>query len=191
MRGLAERSPVGEMDESTRNRIRTAPINMQRASRILRTCVVPDRVRALINGFQSPQVWMVLTEPWCGDSAQSLPYIARMAECSEKILLRILLRDANPEVMDRYLTDGTRGIPKLVVFDEGGGELFRWGPRPRRGQEIFLQARAEGLEKKAALERLHLWYARDKGAEIEHELIDLLTGVARPDAWPIGGAGRP
>ena len=45
--------------------------------------------------------------------------------------LRMLRRDQHPEVMDRYLTNGSRSIPIVIVLDEEFRELGHWGPRPR------------------------------------------------------------
>ncbi len=167
-------APTEGMDETRRSRLRNAPLNYQRMSRILRTCEVPADLRRLLASISSSQLWMVLSEPWCGDSSQSIPIIAKLAECTSLITFRILLRDQNLDVMDQYRTAGTRGIPKLVAFDSQGNELFQWGPRPKGAQEVFLVAKSEGLTKAQALERVHLWYARDGGRSIQEEIGALL-----------------
>jgi hypothetical protein len=169
------RTPLTEkMDETRRSRLRNAPLNYQRTTRITRTYEVPDEPRRVLGSLRAPQLWMVLSEPWCGDSAQSLPILAKLAGCTPHITLRILLRDENPDIMDQYLTDGTRGIPKLVAFDEQGDELFQWGPRPRGAREEFLRAKAEGIDRAQALERVHLWYGRDCGWAVQEEITALL-----------------
>ena len=118
---------------------------------------------------------MVLTEDWCGDSAQNLPYIAKIAECNSLIKLRILPRDQNLDLMDLYLTDQkSRSIPKLVAFDEFGNELFQWGPRPYEAQKLVMELNALGLSKNEFNEKLHLWYGRNKGKSIENEFVELL-----------------
>jgi hypothetical protein len=140
----------------------------------MKSYVVTEDQQALLRQVVIPQRWMILSEPWCGDSAQAIPYIWKLAEASTGITCRILLRDENPEIMEQYLTNGTRGIPKLVAFATEGRELFRWGPRPRTAQEVFESARGSGLSKTDALERLHLWYGRDRGETIQREILDLL-----------------
>ncbi len=153
-----------------------APLNYRRMTRILRTYEVPADVRDTLISLDAPQIWMVLSEPWCGDSAQSLPIIAKFAGCAPKVTLRILPRDENLDIMDLYRTAGTRGIPKLVAFGQEGDELFQWGPRPAGAQEEFLRAKREGLEKAEALERVHRWYAKDCGRSIQEEIAALVRG---------------
>lgn len=181
----SRRIPTIDMDARSRNRMARLPINQQRTARILRTHSVPDDLRSRIGALTVPQFWMILTEPWCADSAQCIPYFVKFAECNERIQLCFLLRDQNPTVMDRYLTDGSRGIPKIVAFNVHGNEIFRWGPRPREGQELFQKGKAEGLPKEQTLERLHLWYGRNRGEAITAEFEALLNSPGlHPDSQP-------
>ncbi len=150
-------------------------LNLQRTRRIEKTYNVSDRLCSVVSAVGQPQLWMVLTEPWCGDSAQTLPYISRIAEVNPLIDLRILLRDEHPAVMDHYQTGGTRSIPKLVAFDNWGRELFTWGPRPRSAAILFQSVRASGAPKEKALEELHRWYGANKGKELESEFLELLA----------------
>jgi Thioredoxin len=149
-------------------------LNIQRMSRIDRSYEPGIDIRDEIEKLEDNQLWMVITENWCGDSAQNLPYIIKIASLNQKIELRIVLRDSNPDIMDNYLTNGTRSIPILVSFNEEGNELFRWGARPKAAQELVSTLKAQGLEKKYYLEKLHSWYARNKGADIENEILLLI-----------------
>lgn len=150
-------------------------LNLHRTERILRTWRPSADLAALAGGLIGPQTWLVLTETWCGDSAQCLPMIVRLAELAPGVTLRILLRDDNLEVMDRYLTEGKRAIPKLIAFGGDGGELLRWGARPAAAQAVMDDALAEGLEKVDRLERLHLFYGRDRGRALDGEFIELFS----------------
>jgi len=170
----AEQDVRGMPDEQV-ERIEFTRLNLNRMQRISRTYRVSDELDSLLQRIGRPQLWMVLTEPWCGDSAQCVPYVERMAARNEFIRLRLLLRDENLDVMDLYLTEGKRGIPKLVAFEADGQEVFRWGPRPRAAQAVFEEARASGLEKPQILEKLHLFYGRDRGRSIEAEFVGLLA----------------
>ncbi len=167
-------TPTDGLDEEDAERVGYTKLNLHRSQRIGRTYTVSDELGARLDRIAAPRIWMVLTEPWCGDSAQCLPHLAVMARRNPLIDLRILPRDENLDVMDLYLTGESRSIPQLVVFDTEGNELWRWGPRPAAAQVVFDQAKAEGLEKPALLERLHLWYGRDRGREVEREITGLV-----------------
>ena len=152
-----------------------AKLNLHRVGRIRRTWKPSDELAALAARLEGPQTWMILTEPWCGDSAQCLPCLELLAASRPGITLRYVLRDDNLEIMDRYLTDDKRSIPILVAFDSRGEELFRWGSRPAEAQAIITAALAEGLEKAARLEKLHLFYGRNRGRALDGELVAVLT----------------
>lgn len=152
-------------------------LNYQRSQRIEKSYNVSDELKAAVKSAKEKQLWMVITEAWCGDSAQTLPYIGKIASHNTGIDLRILLRDENPDIMDLYLTNGTRSIPKLVAFDEEGNELFTWGPRPKEAQKLINQWKSEGIVKPELYEKLHLWYGRNRGRELEEEFLEIFSNV--------------
>lgn len=172
-----ENADTDGMDDEEKNRMDTRKLNLQRTKRILKTYEVNTELKELITAIDSGQIWMVLTEDWCGDSAQVLPIIYKLSELNKKIDLRILERDRNTDIMDNYLTNGNRGIPKLVVFDLEGNELFNWGPRPEAAKKIVRDAKKTGIEKSEWQKTLHTWYAQDKGREVEKEFIEILSSV--------------
>lgn len=122
------------------------------------------------------QTWYIITEPWCGDGAQVTPFLAKMAEASKgKIQMKFLLRDENPEIMELYLTNGTRSIPKLVAVDSSGKELFTWGPRPKAAQDLLDEVKKDpSVDAHVKKERLHKWYADNKGLDVQNELVAVL-----------------
>ena len=79
--------------------------------------------------------------------------------------------------MDEYQTNGTRSIPKIVAFDSEGNELFTWGPRPKEAQQLITQWKNEGIVKPELYEKLHLWYGRNRGKNIEGEFLEILSSV--------------
>lgn len=149
-------------------------LNIHRMKRILKTYRPSEEIAEKVKTISREMTWMVITEDWCGDSAQNLPYIYKIAELNDKIKLIILERDSNLEIMDQYLTSGARSIPKLICFDDREHEIFRWGARPRGAAELMKNLKAEGMEKDKMIEKLHLWYANNKGKEIEAEFSELI-----------------
>lgn len=150
-------------------------LNRQRSERIEKNFSPSSQIIKAIKEIKKKQLWMVITETWCGDSAQNLPYIAKIARQNKNIDLRILLRDSNTDIMDLYLTDGTKSIPKLITFDEDGNELFIWGPRPKEAQKLIKKWKSEGIVKPKLYENLHLWYGRNRGKELEKEFVEILS----------------
>ena len=150
---------------------------LQRMNRWNKTAKVSEKMTHLMESIQESQIWLIITEAWCGDGAQSIPYLAKLVELNPKIKLRIIMRDEYPEIMDAYLTNGARSIPKLVAFTEDMKvELFTWGPKP-----LYLMNRhkeykhdSKGLSYSGFLEEIHLWYAKNKNQDLEAELFPLI-----------------
>lgn len=155
-------------------RVAFTRLNLHRTLRLERTWLPSPELAAQVKRLDRPQTWLVISEPWCGDSAQCLPCLCVAARLNPLVRLRVLPRDAHPAVMDRFLTAGTRSIPILVALDDQGGELFRWGPRPAAAQRVVDAARGEGVEKSVLQERLHLFYGRDRGRALDAELAAAL-----------------
>lgn len=153
-------------------------LNLARTRRLEKTFKPLPQVQAAM-AQAAPQTWLVITEPWCGDSAQNLPVIQALAALAPAIELRLVLRDTHLPLMDRYLTNGARSIPKLVAFDaETGAELFQWGPRPVAAHDLVMSERlkpaADQLSKDALAEHLHRWYNTNAGLDTQLELAALV-----------------
>jgi hypothetical protein len=153
-------------------------LNRARSQRIQKTISLNPELEKAAGAIQHTYSWIVLTEAWCGDSAQNLPVIAEIARLNpDKIKLYILLRDENPELIDHYLTNGARAIPKLIATDETlGAEAFVWGPRPEPAQQLLLNWKKNPGDKSwdDFEKELHSWYAKDKAQAIQSEFIHLL-----------------
>lgn len=123
-----------------------------------------------------PQYWLVLTEAWCGDAAANLGIINEIAKYSENISLKIVLRDENPAIMDAFLTNGGKSIPKLIMVDKNSmTDYASWGPRPAFLQNWLAENKKTNALSKAELtEAFQKWYAKDKGQTTATEVIKLL-----------------
>jgi len=166
---------MAELSADERRYQHYARYNWKRAEAVEQEYTASEVLRELMNTIDTPQLWMVLTDDWCGDSAFSLPIIARAASLSDHVTLRILRRDDNLDIMDQYLTGGSRSVPKLVAFSEDGDELFEWGPRPADAAALREGLIAEGAEGKDVVEPLITWYEDGGYEDVEEELIDRLT----------------
>ncbi|MCE2686309.1 MAG: thioredoxin family protein [Cryomorphaceae bacterium] len=150
-------------------------LNFQRMKRLNKTIEVPASVIELLKEKAANWTWVILTEAWCGDAAQCVPVIEKLALSAGNIQTLYLLRDEHPEVMDAYLTNGGRSIPKLICIDKTGKELFTWGPRPVVIQEVMNRLKAEGITEIATIvEQIQKAYNEDKQAGIYSEFELLL-----------------
>lgn len=163
------------LEGEEKERFEKRKLNVARSKRLNKQFFPSPKTVVNLAKIKSPQHWIVLTETLCGDSAQNVPVIAKIAKLNPNIKLQILPRDSNLEIMDQYLTDGIRGIPKLIAFDGIGNELFRWGPRPERAKELVQELRSKGYSKKEWLEELHKWYSQNRGKDTEEELVCLIN----------------
>lgn len=128
------------------------------------------------------QTWWLITEAWCGDASQIVPFIAKIAENYPQIELKIILRDENQSVMNQYLTDGNQAIPILVAIEYNHEhntekELFVWGPRPQNAQNLVKEWKKNpnNRTKEQLYEEMHTWYAHDKGTNIQQELFSKVS----------------
>lgn len=171
--------PAEGADPDERKMLHYLNYNWERQAHVHDAYTPSDELRAAVEAIDAPQLWMVLTEPWCGDSAFLLPVIAEAAGLRDDVTLRILLRDDNLDVMDQYLTDGSRSIPKLVAFSEDGEERFTWGPRPESARERFAELREAYDDKQQQIAELIEHYEDGGWREADAELATALrAGVA-------------
>lgn len=153
-------------------------LNDKRMDRLDKTLKLSNNIIQRLKEIPTKQHWIVLVEAWCGDVAQNLPVLVKMAEQNTNIALRIIYRDENPEVMERYLTNGSRSIPKLIILDENLSELATWGPRPKPVQEMLAQFKNNPEETyQDYAVKAHSWYAKDKNKTIQEEFTILLDSI--------------
>ncbi|MEX2349619.1 MAG: thioredoxin family protein, partial [Flavobacteriaceae bacterium] len=125
--------------------------------------------------FQKNITWLVITEAWCGDAAQVLPVLNKVAETTPKIALKLVYRDENPELIEMFLTSGSRSIPKLIALDEHNQVLYTWGPRPTEAAKMVVDFKnLNGLLTPEFKQDLQLWYNKDKGLNIIADQLTLL-----------------
>lgn len=167
---VSEGRTTGE-DQSERM-IHYTQLNFQRMKRWKTTGKLLHETAAYIKALDAPQTWTVLTESWCGDAAHSFLFIQKMADLNPVISLEWKLRDEHPALMDRYLTNGGRAIPKLIVT-QGSRELFHWGPRPKIVQQVYQTMRDQGRPYDEISTELQRIYNRDKGVAIQEEIVQL------------------
>lgn len=145
----------------------------QRMTRWLKT-LNPERF-AFDFKVENKITMLTLTESWCGDAAHIAPLLHYIS-VQNGLPLRFLYRDQHLDLMDEYLTNGGRSIPKVLFIDEQLNELASWGPRPAHAQELYIRLKATGDMQKI-IHGLQMWYNKDKGTCTKMEIESLVRNL--------------
>lgn len=151
-------------------------LNWARSNRWLKKSPLTQETKNIIESINEIQEWVVITEPWCGDAAHTVPVIYLMSQLNTNIHFTIQLRDSGSEI-ENYLTNGTKSIPILIVRDQNGKDLFHWGPRPKEAQVIFQELKTKNSSFEEAKVVLQNYYNKDKAISTQDELIALFKSL--------------
>ena len=161
--------------EQSASYVEYTQLNNRRMNRWDKTLKLAPETVEKIKAVDRKLQFVVLTESWCGDAAPSLPVMHKISELNPNITMTVVLRDENPELIDQFLTNGAKSIPKLIVLDEASQDVLGdWGPRPKPATKLVQDYKAEHGKLTAEFRQdLQLWYNKDKGQSILSELIAL------------------
>ena len=163
--------------EQTEERTHYSELNEARMHRLDKTIKITEENSAKLKTLNKSYLWIVLTESWCGDAAQIVPILNKMVlEANQKIELKLALRDENEDLMNHFLTNKTKAIPKLIIIDKATGSVVGdWGPRPQGAVDLIESYKEKfGIIDETAKTELQLWYLHDKGMSTQNEIIQLL-----------------
>ena len=158
-----------------------AKLNETRLNRLDKTLTIESETALVIENLSNDYYWIVISESWCGDAAQSVTVLNKMAEITDKIELRILFRDQNLDLMDQYLTNGGRAIPKLLIVEKQSLEVVAdWGPRPADAIALVNNYKEEnGKFDEEGIILLNKWYTKNKGQQVQQEIATLMLNLEK------------
>ena len=150
-------------------------LNDARMNRLDKKTTLTDATVEALKKTKEKQTWLLITEGWCGDAAQIAPVINRMSVESDKVDLKVVLRDENENLMNQFLTNGTKSIPKLVVLNANDEVISSWGPRPSLATKMVNDYKIShgGIDANFKKE-LQIWYNKNKGESIQEDLVAFL-----------------
>ena len=157
-------------------------LNVKRMKRIGKQYEVAPFLSKLVQKINMPVTWLVITEGWCGDAAHVLPVLDLLSDLSFKPKVKVILRDEHPELMDKYLTKGSRSIPKVLAVDQTGEVISIWGPRPSGAQkmvEAYKNGESTFESYDELSEALQKWYLFDRFSQFESEIVDFIEPQIR------------
>tara|TARA_R110000868_G_scaffold140690_1_gene356601 strand:+ start:10956 stop:11588 length:633 start_codon:yes stop_codon:yes gene_type:complete len=151
-------------------------LNDQRMKRLDKTIKIDANSELKIKGVDQKITWLVLTESWCGDAAQTIPVMNKVASLNKNISLRLVLRDQNLELMEQFLSNGAMAIPKLISIDDATGNIIGdWGSRPTIANKMVEDYKGKyGNLSPDFKQDLQVWYNKDKGRNTLSDLLSLL-----------------
>jgi len=156
-------------------------LNDRRMRRWDKTIKISEDAQQKILKFNQKIIWLIITESWCGDAAHVIPALNKMAELNSNIEIKIVLRDDNLKLMDFFLTNGGRAIAKVIMVDtETGDVLNTYGPRPTEATELVNEYKHKnGKITPDFKEDLQHWYNKDKGQNVIHDVIGILSKLQK------------
>lgn len=163
-------------NEQSEDLVHYTELNEARMNRLdKKMSITEENIQKLLN-LKKSYIWLVLSEGWCGDAAQILPILSKMDSFSKNIDLRIAFRDENDALMNLFLTNGNRAIPKLIILDKKTEDILgSWGPRPKGATKLITSYKQQyGIVDETAKTELQLWYLHDKGVSTQNEIVELM-----------------
>ena len=163
-------------DSQSDDLLHYSKLNQTRMNRLDKTIHIGIETSQELNTLQHKYYWLVLAEGWCGDAAQLLPIFNKMANTSQNVVLKLLFRDENKPLMDLFLTNGNKSIPKLIILEKETLQVKgTWGPRPKGATKLIQSYHQQyNVIDETAKTELQLWYLHDKGLSTQIELTNLM-----------------
>ena len=172
-KAIAQKNTTSENDNLAQYNI----LNDRRMHRLDKTLKVPTELAEKAKSFSGNHTWLVITESWCGDAAHALPMINKIAELNTGVDLKIVERDKHEDLMNAFLTNGNKSIPKLIAFNNDTQEIIAdWGPRPLSAAKLVTEFKEQnGALTPQFKQDLQMWYNKNKGVSIAVDLVQLLN----------------
>jgi len=171
---VSDESTTG--NQKAENLVEYTLLNDRRMKRWDKTLKISNKIEEKIRNFKDKVTWLVITESWCGDAAHIIPVINKVAELNDNISFKTVLRDNNNDLMNLFLTNGSKSIPMLIMIDDKTGEVINnYGPRPTDVSKLVNDYKTEhGKLTPEFKQELQMWYNKDKGQNIIEDLTQLL-----------------
>jgi len=165
------------LSEREKELIHYTDLNISRINRIEKTLVLSEDILSKLHGINQKINILVISEGWCGDAAQIVPVIHKMAENSDNLELKLFFRDEDERLINQYLTNGGKAIPIVILLNaETFEEIAHWGPRPKACTPLLQRYKTdpENYTHDQFVLDIQNFYNHDKGQSIANEIIEIL-----------------
>jgi hypothetical protein len=121
--------------------------------------------------------FLVVAVDSCSDSANTIPFLARLVEAVPGLDLRVVHPTAGRRLMEAHRTaDGRAATPTVLLLDEAYVERGCFVERPRALRRLLAERASLGDADR--FEAKMEWYREDRGSETVKELVELLEAAA-------------
>ncbi len=115
----------------------------------------------------------LITEPWCLDACIILPILRAISIINSEISIKLYCRDQNEDLMNQFLTNGSKSIPIVFGLDNNENQIFRWGPRSIKASKAFEPHRNDHYSIKSKI--LTDFFKSDLTMDLQEEWIDRMN----------------
>jgi hypothetical protein len=167
-----EEKTTGEQIEG---HVLATKMNAHRMKRVQKMTILDEAMTTKLKNYGPNLKFLVIAESWCGDALQNIPVMAKMAHACNCVDIKVIMRDKHLDIMDQFLTNGSRSIPIMILLDENHNVLGKWGPRPEVIQvQVMKNKETQQLTKSEMNVKIQRWYSKDKGLSLQAEIIEML-----------------
>lgn len=158
--------------------VRYATKNLDGFKGLYEKVKIPHDIEEAATNFRGRVRVIVIGADWCGDVVANLPAMAKLAALNPNIDLRIVDRDRHPELMDHFLTNGGKAIPKVIVCNSNMTNHETWGPRPAECQQIMTEGKASETPMEEIRPKIRDWYMNDKSQSVLRDIWGMILDVS-------------
>lgn len=120
---------------------------------------------------------LVVAEAWCGDSRESLPYLAKLADEAPNLELRVLSKSQGSDLLAAHPAEGGRkAIPLVVVLDESWRVRGAWVEQPEALRRLIREESGR-VDGDRLLEMIRRWREEDQGRAVLSEVVQLILAA--------------
>ena len=118
--------------------------NLERVEANEKRVRIAEHAREAFQRVDRPLRVAAVAADWCGDVVANLPVLARLAEATGKLDVRVFKREADWSPIHFHLNQGAfKSIPVLAFFDQDWNEVGTFVERPDSVTELRAKRRAE------------------------------------------------
>ncbi len=142
---------------------------------------VPDALRTRMTALPGSWRLLVVAEASCGDSANTIPYVAKLVDVVGNLDMRIINSTVGSAIMESHRTpDGRAATHTVILLTEDFEEAGCFVERPRHLQNWWL-SNEDKLSREDLLDQKYAWYAEDRGQETLEEIVAMIEAAAAGD----------